>query len=79
VGYGYAIYQGGKQLAIGHGSINDMSHVFDAGVIGACKALEHTISMPSAVSNKRLWMCIDNLGDKGRPFYLFTMGLPQVP
>jgi hypothetical protein len=39
VGYGYAIYQGGKQIATGHGSISPLSHVFDAEAIGAWKGL----------------------------------------
>jgi hypothetical protein len=35
VGYSYAIYQNGKQIAIGHGLINSLSHVFDAEAIRA--------------------------------------------
>jgi hypothetical protein len=39
IGYGYAIYQNGKQLATGYGSINPLSHVFDAEAIGAWNGL----------------------------------------
>ena len=46
VGYGYAIYQNGKQLATGYGAINSLSHVFDAEAIGAWKGLQRTIRMP---------------------------------
>ena len=60
VGYGYAIYQNGKQIAIGHGSINSLSHVFDAEAIGAWKGLQHTIRMPSHIRQRRLWLCIDS-------------------
>ena len=60
VGYGYAIYQGGKQIAKGHGSINSLSHVYDAEAIGAWKGLQHTIRMPPNIRQRRLWLCIDN-------------------
>jgi hypothetical protein len=35
VGYGYAVYQNGRQIATGYGLINTLSHVFDAEIIGA--------------------------------------------
>jgi ribonuclease HI len=60
VGYGYAIYQKGKQIASGHGAINSESHVFDAEAIGAWKGLQHTIGLPPDVSQRRLWLCIDS-------------------
>ena len=60
VGYGYAIYQNGKQIATGHGSINSLSHVFDAEAIGAWKGLQHTIRMPLYIRQCRLWLCIDS-------------------
>jgi ribonuclease HI len=60
VGYGYAIYQGGKQIATGHGPINPVSHVFDAEAIGAWKGLQRTIRMPPNIRQRRLWLCIDS-------------------
>src|SRR6195952_2234369 len=60
VGYGYAIYQNRKQIASGCGSINDLSHVFDAEAIGAWKGLQKAASMPAGVRTQRLWMCIDS-------------------
>jgi len=60
VGYGYAIYQGKRQLNTGYGSINPISHVFDAEAIGAWKGLYRTIRMAPEVSNSRIWMCIDS-------------------
>ena len=60
VGYGYAIYQNGKQIATGHGSINSLLHVFDAEAIRAWKGLQHTIRMPSHTRQRRLWLCIDS-------------------
>ncbi|CZR60013.1 uncharacterized protein PAC_09908 [Phialocephala subalpina] len=58
--YGYGIYQDGKQLATGCGSINNLSHIFDAKAIGAYKGLEHATQLGPAVSGRRLWLCIDN-------------------
>ena len=60
VGYGYAIFQDGKQIGSGSGSINDQSHVFDAEAIGAWKGLQHAIRLPPNVSQRRLWLCIDS-------------------
>ena len=60
VGYGYAIYQNGKQIATGYGVINSLSHVFDAEAIGAWKGLQRTIWLPPDVRQRRLWMCIDS-------------------
>jgi ribonuclease HI len=59
VGYGYAIYQDSKQIANGHGSINSLSHVFEAEAIGAWKGLEYVIRMP-AIRHRRIWSCIDS-------------------
>jgi hypothetical protein len=61
VGYGYAVYQNGRQIASGHGAINPLSHVFDAEAIGAWKALQHTLRLPPDISQRRLWLCIDGL------------------
>ena len=60
VGYGYVVYQNGRQIATGHGSINSLSHVFDAEAIGAWKGLQYTTRLPPEVSQKRLWLCIDS-------------------
>lgn len=60
VGYGYAVYQNGRQIATGHGAINSLSHVFDAEANGAWKGLQHTIRLPPDVSQRRLWLCIDS-------------------
>lgn len=60
VGYGYAVYQNGRQIASGHGAINPLSHVFDAEAIGAWKALQHTLRLPPDISQRRLWLCIDS-------------------
>src|SRR5438045_8061594 len=60
VGYGYAVYQNGQQIAMGHGSINTLSHVFDAEVIGAWKGLHHMIGLPLDISQCCIWLCIDS-------------------
>jgi hypothetical protein len=60
VGYGYAIYQNGHQIATGHGTINPLSHVFDSEAIGAWKALQHTPRLPPNIRQCRLWLCIDS-------------------
>jgi ribonuclease HI len=60
VGYGFAIYQNSKQIARGCGSINNLSHVFDAEAIGAWKGLEQTIKLPPETSRRRIWLCIDS-------------------
>jgi hypothetical protein len=61
VGYGYAVYQNGRQTASGHGAINPLSHVFDAEAIGAWKALQHTLRLPPDISQRRLWLCLSQL------------------
>jgi hypothetical protein len=43
VTYGFAVYQNGKQLQSGRGSLHPTSHVFDAEAIGAWRGLQHTI------------------------------------
>lgn len=60
VGYGYAIYQNGQQLATGKGSINNLSHVFDAEAIGAWRGLTKALTLPSHISQNRVWLCIDS-------------------
>src|SRR5438045_3523151 len=60
VGYSYAIYQNGKQLATGYGAINSLLHVFDAEVNGAWKGLQRTIRLSSDIRQCRLWLCIDS-------------------
>ena len=81
IGYGYAIYQNGKQLATGYGAINSLSHVFDAEAIGAWKGLQRTIRLPSDIRQRRLWLCIDNTSvirsPRGR-LQLLAMGLLQL-
>lgn len=72
VGYGYAVYQGNRQLHTGYGSINTMSHVFDAEAIGAWKGLQKTLRDP-ALRNQRIWQCIDSTSViwcvRGRPYF----------
>ena len=60
VGYGYAIYQGQKQLATGLGAINSLSHVFDAEAIGVWKGLQRTLRLPTNISRQDIWLCIDS-------------------
>jgi ribonuclease HI len=59
VTYGYAIYQAQTQIAIGRGSLNSQSHVFDAKVVGAWRGLQHAIRL-APHGHRRLWMCIDS-------------------
>lgn len=59
VGYGYAIYQNGLQIATGRGAVHRESQVFDAEAIGAWRGLEHTTRLHQAFGEK-VWMCIDN-------------------
>ncbi|KAF9728649.1 hypothetical protein PMIN01_13477 [Paraphaeosphaeria minitans] len=59
VTYGYAVYQNGRQLQSGRGSLHPTSHVFDAEVVGAWRGLQHTIRQP-ALSTRRIWMCVDS-------------------
>ncbi|EDO03843.1 hypothetical protein SS1G_06324, partial [Sclerotinia sclerotiorum 1980 UF-70] len=60
VGYGYAIYRNGTQIATGYKQIHSDSHVFDAEAIGAWRGLEHLISTLAGPPNGRIWMCIDS-------------------
>ena len=60
VGYGYAVYQNRRQIATGYGSINTLSHVFDAEIIGAWKGLRRTIGLSPDISQRRIWLCIDS-------------------
>jgi ribonuclease HI len=60
VGYGYAVYQNGRQIVTGYGAINSLSHVFDGEAIGAWKGLQCTIRLPPNVSQRRIWLCIDS-------------------
>jgi ribonuclease HI len=59
VTYGFAVYQNQKQLHSGRGSLNPMSHVFDAEAVGAWRGLQHTIRQP-ALRTRRIWLCIDS-------------------
>lgn len=59
VGYGFAIYQNGKKVTQGLGTIHELSHVFDAEAIGAWKGLQATLRHPALRAN-RIWMCIDS-------------------
>ena len=82
VGYGYAVYQNGQQIAMGHGSINTLSHVFDVEVIGAWKGLRHMIGLPPDISQRHIWLCIDSichLVPMRQRLGLLTVGLPQLP
>ena len=60
VGYGYVIYQGSREIGKGCGSINPLSHVFDAEAIGAWLGLRQAVTLPPTVSQQRIWMCIDS-------------------
>ncbi|RAL60100.1 hypothetical protein DID88_000725 [Monilinia fructigena] len=60
VGYGYAIYRNGTQIASGFKQIRSDSHVFDAEAIGAWRGLEHLITTLKDSPNSRIWMCIDS-------------------
>ncbi|RAL59609.1 hypothetical protein DID88_006468 [Monilinia fructigena] len=60
VGYGYAIYRNGTQIASGFKQIRSDSHVFDAEAIGAWRGLEHLITTLKDSTNSRIWMCIDS-------------------
>ena len=57
--YGFAVYQNGKQLHTGRGSLHPTSHVFDAEAIGAWRGLQHTIRQPS-LRIHRIWLCIES-------------------
>jgi hypothetical protein len=43
VGYGFAIYQYGRKISDGLGTICSVSHLFDAEAVGAWKGLQATI------------------------------------
>lgn len=60
VGYGYAVYQDGKQVGKGYGSINTTSHVFDAEAIGALTGINRVLTMPMHIRSQRVYMCIDS-------------------
>ncbi|RYP45714.1 hypothetical protein DL768_007978 [Monosporascus sp. mg162] len=62
VGYGYAIYQGGRLLMTGRGRLDPCSIVFDAEVTGAWKGLQAAVSAPPDLSRRRIWVCLDNTG-----------------
>ncbi|KAI1510922.1 gag-pre-integrs multi-domain protein [Pyrenophora tritici-repentis] len=59
VTYGYAIYQGQAAVATGQGSLNALSHVFDAEAIGACRGLKHALQL-SLPSQREIVLCIDS-------------------
>ncbi|KAF7573981.1 hypothetical protein PtrM4_056040 [Pyrenophora tritici-repentis] len=56
VTYGYAIYQGQAAVATGQGSLNALSHVFDAEAIGACRGLKHALQL-SLPSQREIVLC----------------------
>jgi ribonuclease HI len=59
VGYGFAIYQRAQKVSDGLGTINSVSHVFDAEAVGAWKGLQAVLRNPT-LRNRRIWMCIDS-------------------
>jgi ribonuclease HI len=59
VTYGFAVYQDGRQLHTGRGSLRSTSHVFDAEAVGAWSGLQHTIRQPD-LNTRRIWLCIDS-------------------
>jgi hypothetical protein len=60
VGYGYVIYQNGRQIAVGYRVINSLSHVFDAEAVGAWNGLQCIIQILSDIRQGQLWLCIDS-------------------
>jgi ribonuclease HI len=59
VTFGFAVYQNSKQLQSGRGSLNPISHVFDAEAIGAWRGLQHVIRQPD-LNTHRIWLCVDS-------------------
>ena len=59
VTYGFAVYQNGKQLQSGRGSLHSTSHVFDAEAVGAWRGLQYTVRQPG-LGIRRIWLCIDS-------------------
>ena len=59
VTYGYAIYQQGQKQAEGRGSLNNISHVFDAEAVGAWRGLSHATRY-NGLRSGRIWLCIDS-------------------
>jgi ABC-type thiamine transport system substrate-binding protein len=47
VGYGFAIYQRAQKVSDGLGTINSVSHVFDAEAVGAWKGLQAVLRNPT--------------------------------
>ncbi|CCE34857.1 uncharacterized protein CPUR_08796 [Claviceps purpurea 20.1] len=64
VGYGYAVYQNGKEIGCGQASLPDFPHsvVFDAEAVGAWRGLQHVLRLPPEQSQTRIWVCLDNTG-----------------
>ncbi|KAI0999179.1 hypothetical protein K3495_g9015, partial [Podosphaera aphanis] len=59
VGFGFSAYSYGHQFTSGYGSINNISHVFDAEIIGALRGLQKVLLLPIG-ARRRIWMCIDS-------------------
>jgi ribonuclease HI len=59
VGYGFSIYQHGRKISDGLGTICSVSHVFDAEAVGAWKGLQAVLRDPT-LRSRRIWMCIDS-------------------
>lgn len=57
VGYGFAVYRSGREIASGKGALAPLSHVFDAEAVGAWRGLEHALQ---ACGASTLWLCIDS-------------------
>ena len=59
VTYGFVIYQHGKIMHKGSGSLHPQSHVFDAEVTGAWRGLQYALRRPE-LRHQKIWMCIDS-------------------
>ena len=59
VTYGYAIFQGQTRIATGQGSLNPISHVFDAEAVGACRGIAHAVQL-APPGHRTIVMCIDS-------------------
>lgn len=60
-GAGYAIYQGGIQIAKHSISLGKHKEVFDAEAIAALAGLEAALKLPTTRFATNLWVCLDNL------------------
>lgn len=68
VGYGYAVYRNGQEIANGSAALGGPCHVFDAETVGALRGLEAAAQDPGS----KIWMCVDSTsviwGLKGNAF-----------